>query len=114
MVCNFTPVNAGYNKNFLKVIRISDWKIEGPAKHAKGMQYSVSGEIIESYCLLQDPAWYVKPSNGVASILQANDDDHARGRLSLSIPGVVMPRQVLALIDVSLFESRSSCSCTRF
>ncbi|KAF7596239.1 hypothetical protein BBP40_002772 [Aspergillus hancockii] len=32
----------------------------------------------------KDPAWYVKPSNGVASILQANDDDHNRGRRVLA------------------------------
>jgi len=32
----------------------------------------------------KDPAWYVKPSNGVPSILLANDADHTRGRRTLA------------------------------
>ncbi|KAJ5588206.1 benzoate 4-monooxygenase cytochrome P450 [Penicillium hordei] len=32
----------------------------------------------------KDPVWYVKPSNGSPSLLQANDEDHARGRRVLS------------------------------
>ncbi|KAK0344296.1 hypothetical protein LTR94_014996 [Friedmanniomyces endolithicus] len=32
----------------------------------------------------KDPTWYVKPSNGVPSILLANDADHARGRRTLA------------------------------
>ncbi|KAK0366314.1 hypothetical protein LTR59_001306 [Friedmanniomyces endolithicus] len=32
----------------------------------------------------KDPAWYVKPSNGVPSILLANDADHTRGRRILA------------------------------
>ncbi|PYH59021.1 cytochrome P450 [Aspergillus niger CBS 101883] len=32
----------------------------------------------------KDPVWYVTPSNGAPSILQANDEDHSRGRRVLA------------------------------
>lgn len=32
----------------------------------------------------KDPAWYAPPANGTPSILLANDEDHARGRRTLS------------------------------
>ncbi|KAK5704611.1 hypothetical protein LTR17_021741 [Elasticomyces elasticus] len=32
----------------------------------------------------KDPAWYPKPGNGVPSILIANDENHTRGRRTLS------------------------------
>ncbi|KAK0614865.1 cytochrome P450 monooxygenase [Bombardia bombarda] len=32
----------------------------------------------------KDPVWYVNPSNGAPSILQANDEDHTRGRRVLA------------------------------
>lgn len=36
-------------------------------------------ELTTRASLEQDPVWYVNPSNGAPSILQANDEDHARG-----------------------------------
>ncbi|EAW09020.1 cytochrome P450 [Aspergillus clavatus NRRL 1] len=34
--------------------------------------------------MAKDPVWYVTPSNGAPSILQANDEDHSRGRRVLA------------------------------
>ncbi|KAF3769441.1 benzoate 4-monooxygenase cytochrome P450 [Cryphonectria parasitica EP155] len=34
--------------------------------------------------MYKDPAWYVKPENGVPSILHADDEDHSRGRRVLA------------------------------
>ncbi|KAF6220920.1 hypothetical protein HO133_002600 [Letharia lupina] len=34
--------------------------------------------------MAKDPVWYVKPENGAPAILQANDEDHSRGRRVLA------------------------------